>query len=74
MRKALVALSAAAFAVGTFGAIETASAAKAKTSAKGCIIGKQKWDASNAKCVDAKPVKKAAAKKAPAKPAAKKAA
>ena len=70
MRKALVALTAAAFALGTFGAIETASAAKAKTTSKGCIVGKQKWDASDQKCVDAKPVKKAAAKK----PAVKKAA
>lgn len=64
MRKAFIALSTAAFALGTFGAIETASAAKAKLTPKGCIVGKQKWDASNAKCVDAKPVaKKAAAKK-----------
>jgi hypothetical protein len=63
MRKAFIALSTVAFAVGSFGAIETASAAKAKTTAKGCIVGKQKWDASENKCVDAKPVAKAAAKK-----------
>ena len=74
MRKALVALTAVAFALGTFGVIETASAAAAKTTAKGCIVGKQKWDASNAKCVAATPVKKAAAKKPAAKPAVKKAA
>ena len=66
MRKALVALTAAAFALGTFGVIETASAAKAKTTAKGCIIGKQKWNAGEGKCMDAKPVAKAV-KKAPAK-------
>ena len=70
MRKALVALTAAAFALGTFGATDMASAAAAKKTAKGCIIGKQKWDASEGKCVDAKPVKKAVAKKAPAKKAA----
>jgi hypothetical protein len=63
MRKAFIALSTVAFAVGTFGAIEVASAAKAKTTAKGCIVGKQKWNAVDAKCVDAKPVAKAAAKK-----------
>jgi hypothetical protein len=59
MRKTLVALSAVAFALGALGTIDTASAAKAKTTAKGCIIGKQKWNAVEAKCVDAKPVKKA---------------
>ena len=59
MRKALIALTTAAFALGTFGAIETASAAKAKMTSKGCIVGKQKWDASEGKCVDAKPVAKA---------------
>jgi hypothetical protein len=63
MRKAFIALSTAAFALGTFGAIETASAAAAKKTAKGCIVGKQKWDASAGACVDAKPVKKAAAAK-----------
>jgi hypothetical protein len=64
MRKAFIALSTVAFAIGTFGAIEVASAAKAKTTAKGCIVGKQKWDASDSKCVEAKPVAKAAKKKA----------
>jgi uncharacterized membrane protein len=68
MRKAFIALSTVAFALGTFSAIEVASAAAAKTTAKGCIIGKQKWNAVDAKCVDAKPVKKAA-KKAAAKKA-----
>ena len=63
MRKVFIALSTAAFALGTFGAIETASAAKAKVTAKGCIVGKQKWDAVESKCVAATPVKKAAAKK-----------
>jgi hypothetical protein len=62
MRKVLVAMTAAAFAFGTFGAIDTASAAKAKTTSKGCIIGKQKWDATEGKCVAAKPVTKAAKK------------
>ncbi len=63
MRKAFVALTAAAFAIGAFGAIDTASAAKAKMTTKGCIVGKQKWDATEGKCVDAKPVVKAAKKK-----------
>ncbi len=64
MRKAFIALSTFAFAVGTFGAIEVASAAKAKTTAKGCIVGKQKWNAADGKCDAAKPVAKAAKKKA----------
>lgn len=42
-----------------------ADAAKAPKKTKmGCIVGKEKWDASAGKCVAAKPVKKAAKKKA----------
>ena len=73
MRKALVALSTVAFALSAFATIETASAAD-KTTKMGCMVGKQKWDASVGKCVDGAPVKKAAAKKAAPKAAAKKAA
>lgn len=67
MRKALLALSVSALALGSFAAIETATAATAKMSAMGCMVGKQRWDASAGKCVDAKPVKKVAKAKAPPK-------
>ena len=56
MRKTLVAVSAVAFAMGALAVIETASAAP-RMSKMGCMVGKQKWDASQGKCVDAKPVK-----------------
>ena len=68
MRKAIVALSMSAFALASFSAIDTASAATAKMSKMGCVVGKQKWDAKVGKCVDAKPVKKAV--KSMKKPAA----
>ena len=61
MRKILVALSITAFAAGL--AVSTADAAKAPAKTKmGCIVGKEKWDASVGKCGPAKMVKKAAAK------------
>ena len=55
MRKALVTVSTIALAFGAFATIETASAAP-KMSKMGCMIGKQKWDATQGKCIDAKPV------------------
>ena len=64
MRKALLALSVSALALGSFAIIETATAAEAKMSPMGCMVGKQRWDASTGKCVDAKPVKKAVKAKA----------
>ena len=72
MRKAIVVLSLAGFALAANAGIDTAAAAPAKMSKMGCMIGKQKWDASAGKCVDAKPVAKAMSK-AKAKPAPKKA-
>ncbi len=72
MRKALVALSLSAFTLSSLGALTSASAAPAKMSKMGCIVGKQKWDAPMAKCVDAKPVKKVS-KTLKKKPAVKKA-
>ena len=56
MRKSLVALSTVALAISAFATINTASAAP-KMSKMGCVVGKQKWDATQGKCVDAKPVK-----------------
>ena len=76
MRKALVALSTVAFALSAFATIETASAAD-KMTKMGCMVGKQKWDASVGKCMDAPASAKKAAKKsakAPKAAAAKKAA
>ena len=66
MRKALVAITMSAFALGALGTLDTATAAPAKMSKFGCVIGKQKWDAKAAKCMDAKPVKKASSMKKPA--------
>jgi len=60
MRKAFVVLTTAAFALGAFGATGMVSTAQAAKTAKGCIIGKEKWNAVEAKCEAAKPVKKAA--------------
>ena len=60
MRKAIVALSLTAFTLGSFAVIDTASAAHAKMTKMGCIVGKQKYDATVGKCMEAKPVKKAA--------------
>ena len=62
MRRALVSLTAVAFAISAFAAVDTASAAK--MSKMGCMVGKEKWDASAGKCMAAKPVKKAAKKTA----------
>ena len=59
MRKALVALTLTAFSLGAFATIDTASAAPAKMTKMGCMVGKQKYDAAMGKCVEAKPVKKA---------------
>jgi hypothetical protein len=58
MRKTMIALSAATFALSTL-VVGTASAAP-KTTKMGCIVGKQKYSAADGKCVDAKPVKPAA--------------
>lgn len=60
MRKAIVALTMTAFTLGAFATIDTASAAPAKMTKMGCMVGKQKYDATQGKCIDAKPVKKAA--------------
>ena len=75
MRKALVALSLGAFVIGAFAPMSDASAAGPKLSKFGCVVGKQRWDASMGKCVDGRPVTKMKAKSAPkaAKPAPKKA-
>lgn len=64
MRKLLIALGATAFAFGSMSVMTMpADAAKepAKTG-KGCVIGKEKWDAKEGKCVASAPAK--AAKKA----------
>jgi hypothetical protein len=64
MRSVFIALATVAFSVGATAAL-TSSADAAKEPAKtkkGCIIGKEKWDAKEAKCVAAAPVKKAAKK------------
>jgi hypothetical protein len=75
MRRLLVALGATAFVMGIVGTAEAASPAKQASVAKskmGCIIGKEKWNAIDGKCVAAVPVKKPAGKAAakPAQPAA----
>jgi tryptophan synthase alpha subunit len=62
MRKAFIALSTAAFAIGAFGVIDMASAAAVKKTTKGCIVGKEVWNAVDGKCAAKTPVK--AAKKA----------
>jgi hypothetical protein len=60
MRKTVIALSATAFALSTLAIVSPVSAAtKAKTTKMGCIVGKQKYNAVEGKCIDAKPVKKA---------------
>ena len=71
MRRALVALSLSAFALTGLAPISSASAKPATMSKFGCVVGKQTWNAKDGKCVDAKPVKKAA--KSTKKPAPKKA-
>ena len=59
MRKILAALTITAFAAGL--AATTADAAKAPAKTKlGCVVGKEKWDASAGKCMPKKMVKKAA--------------
>lgn len=63
MRRILVALSLAAFAAGSMAVTAEAAKAPAKTK-MGCMVGKEKWDASVGKCMAAAPVKKAAPKKA----------
>ena len=60
MRRAFVGLTVVAFALCAFATADAASAAK--MSKMGCVIGKQKWDASIGKCMDAKPVQKVAKK------------
>ncbi len=67
MRKIIATACVAAFAASMMPM--SADAAKAPAKSKlGCIVGKEKWDAGNGKCMAAAPVKKAAPK-----PAAKKA-
>ena len=63
MRKIFIALSLAAFAAGSMTVAAEAAKAPAKTK-MGCIIGKEKWNAVDGKCMAAAPVKKAAPKKA----------
>ena len=72
MRKALIAVSTVAFALSAFAAIETASAAD-KMTKMGCMVGKQKWDASAGKCMAA-PASVKKAKKSARATAVKKAA
>jgi hypothetical protein len=64
MRKAFVALTTAAFALGAFSVADIASAAAAKKTSKGCIVGKETWNAVDGKCAPKTkaPVKKAAKK------------
>lgn len=64
MRKTLAALGAVAFALGAISMMPVvADAAKEPAkSKKGCIIGKEKWDAKEGKCAAAAPVQKAAKK------------
>jgi hypothetical protein len=64
MRKTLIALSATAMAMSSMAFVAgTASAAtKPKMTKMGCMVGKQTYSAAEGKCVDAKPVKKAAKK------------
>jgi hypothetical protein len=57
MRKLIVALSVFAFALTSLSLTSDA----AQKSAMGCAVGKQKWDASEGKCVD-QPSKKPAKK------------
>ncbi len=64
MRKALVALSLGAFVLGATAPMMEASAAPA-LSKMGCVVGKQRWDASIGKCVDGKPVAKVKSKAKP---------
>ncbi len=56
--------------IGSSGVAEAKKAAGPKKSYFGCVVGKERWDASVGKCVAAKPVKKVAKKAA--KPKAKK--
>lgn len=75
MRKVLTALGAAAFAFSSMTAIvgsASAAGAAPTKSSMGCIVGKEKWNAVDGKCIALAPVKKAVAKKPAAKPAAEK--
>lgn len=64
MRKFFIALSAVGFAVSTMGVADTALAAKAPKKTKlGCVMKKEKWDASVGKCAPVKKAAKKAAKK-----------
>ncbi len=68
MRIAVIASLLGAIAL-AFSAVSSEPAEAAKTK-KGCVIGAQKWDAAEGKCVASKAkakAKKTAAKKAPAK-------
>ena len=59
MRKFVIALSAVGFAVSTMGIADMALAAKAPKKTKlGCVVGKEKWDASVGKCAPVKKAKK----------------
>lgn len=69
MRRILAAAVTAAFVASMMPIAAEAAPAKSKM---GCVIGKEKWDASAGKCMPAKSVKKAS--KAATKPAPKKAA
>jgi hypothetical protein len=64
MRRSLAATAAAVLAFGTTATLSShAEAAKQPAKTKmGCVVGKEKWDASQGKCIAAAPVKKAAKK------------
>jgi hypothetical protein len=62
MRKTVIALSATAFALSSM--VFVAGPASAATTKMGCMVGKQTYNAMEGKCIDAKPVKKAAKKAA----------
>ena len=57
MRSMIVAIGLAAFAVGAF--VQPAAAKKSKM---GCEIGREHWDAAEAKCMPGKSTKKSAKK------------
>ena len=62
MHRVLASLAATVVAAGSFVIVARASAAKASSmlTPKGCVIGKQKWDASDSKCIGRVRVRKAA--------------
>jgi hypothetical protein len=64
MRKTMIALSATAFALGSMVLVAGSASAAPKMSKMGCMVGKQTYNATEGKCIDAKPVKKAAKKAA----------